>query len=1159
MSTTRRRKADVAREAHRSPPPLLDPVPPPAAPGESTKELREFLKQYEISRKATTEDGDEETACTHSNMYLAKAYSIPDAELGRFRRLYALSISEDGPSATNTLVESYGKRDQKRVYCELDGKQHDVEITEERERLVITTLQRVVREVLHVEDERQLEVIVARNISNPKRRRHYHMPGVVLEMKEWMHHILRRLKRELPAELSRMLDTGTSGLRMVGSGKALRRDRNGTRTLDLMSRYLPSGLARCSDITAELIQRYSIIPTPGQRPTPLNEAYRRMDTGQAEESKDGDDARRAEILAAWATQGEQVGDEALRDWIALVSPATSKGYQQWASVVTTLDCLRDAARGEDGDEGQRLRDLVHEFSARGGESYREDSVDHWLDRTLKGALKSKLEKVATRQRWWTPVWSLVSRLQLDTSEGTARKWCADWEIVWPMTSKAGKRTLSSVLEDRRSRPRRGLDREFAFGEHANVSLELIGKEQPGVVRPLSWRGKRILALVAQMGMGKTKAGLEYVKTLPADAKVLILSHRRSLTAELKRKWGFESYRDDHGGITGRRVICSVQSLWRLQSVEWDLLIIDEYTKVMAEVVNDKTVQFKAQTVIGRVEALIRHCARQVLIIDADMRREDVEWLSAQLRQDAESGTTSGIHVVAYEHTPHEEDVYELWDQKRGWRTALARALRQHKRVVIACASKDECKRLYEWIRREDDLKHLKVKVFHGGTDEKEKESAFDDFERACEGLDVLIYSPTISHGSSYEVEGHFDVVFGYFPSCGGVDADTCIQMLYRVRSITDRRYVLYMDVMEGDHPESRSELERQIRRRSELRRWEFLDNAHLVRMDAKTSSKEEVQYAAGFYYELFLHVTLFRNRSRNDLSGRILEGVLRLGVATVTVMRDNGSEEGEVPERQLVGRIEERAKEARLESATSIAHAEPSKVQRGVDGLKRVPDEETLARAREAPPTLRQDQATHATLRKVYEMPEAQNLDARWVLEWNQSQSMQAYERFKGRRDWTGEWREYHERRRLEAERAHLERVGNLLAFRDETRAEYLVECLAVILGLKRGAVAIGQRLSRAEFEEGVTRLNRDYATLEEQIETFLAETNGTRRNKKASERKDKGTWTARSAQAWLNGLLRRTYLTSLTGEKGTGNLVRSYTLTTLYTGHTVAATTPCV
>jgi hypothetical protein len=192
-------------------------------------------------------------------------------------------------------------------------------------------------------------------------------------------------------------------------------------------------------------------------------------------------------------------------------------------------------------------------------------------------------------------------------------------------------------------------------------------------------------------------------------------------------------------------------------------------------------------------------------------------------------------------------------------------------------------------------------------------------------------------------------------------------------------------------------------------------------------------------------------------------------------------------------------------------------------------------------------------------MPEAQNLDARWVLEWNQSQSMQAYERFKGRRDWTGEWREYHERRRLEAERAHLERVGNLLAFRDETRAEYLVECLAVILGLKRGAVAIGQRLSRAEFEEGVTRLNRDYATLEEQIETFLAETNGTRRNKKASERKDKGTWTARSAQAWLNGLLRRTYLTSLTGEKGTGNLVRSYTLTTLYTGHTVAATTPCV
>lgn len=49
-------------------------------------------------------------------------------------------------------------------------------------------------------------------------------------------------------------------------------------------------------------------------------------------------------------------------------------------------------------------------------------------------------------------------------------------------------------------------------------------------------------------------------------------------------------------------------------------------------------------------------------------------------------------------------------------------------------------------------------------------------------IDMLIYSPKINSGISYEFE-HFDVIYGYF-NCHSCSALGCIQMLGRIRNIS---------------------------------------------------------------------------------------------------------------------------------------------------------------------------------------------------------------------------------------------------------------------------------------------------------------------------------------------------------------------------------------
>lgn len=71
---------------------------------------------------------------------------------------------------------------------------------------------------------------------------------------------------------------------------------------------------------------------------------------------------------------------------------------------------------------------------------------------------------------------------------------------------------------------------------------------------------------------------------------------------------------------------------------------------------------------------------------------------------------------------------------------------------------------------------------------------FENINESCKDVDILIYSPTITAGLSYELDW-FDIVFGYFDN-SSCYAETCSQMLGWVWNVIDKWY--YIHVVRSD-------------------------------------------------------------------------------------------------------------------------------------------------------------------------------------------------------------------------------------------------------------------------------------------------------------------------------------------------------------------------
>lgn len=381
-----------------------------------------------------------------------------------------------------------------------------------------------------------------------------------------------------------------------------------------------------------------------------------------------------------------------------------------------------------------------------------------------------------------------------------------------------------------------------------------------------------LAVKAQMKLGKTRALRAYLNTNFPQAGlrepvIRFITFRQTFSNSLKEQFpDFALYSDVKGDLDHvrfPRLIVQVESLHRVPMpapVEpTDLLILDEVESILAQFNSGLHKHFNAAFAMFR---WLLKTARHVVCMDANLGDRTFRTLQ-RMRPDYP------IHFHWNRHARAAGDEYFFADDQTAWLDRLHASVSGGKAVVLASNSLDEAKALYEGLKRAYPLK--KVGLYSSETSQSEKTRHFANVHEFWGQLDVLIYTPTVSAGVSFELE-HFDVLFGYFSdmSC---DVETCRQMLGRVRNIRDREHFIFLRGVPNNLPTTVDAIRCLVHdKRAGL--YRSLDDDAL---QFEYTADGSVLYYESDYFHLWTETVRVENLSKNRFIERFIDQVADTG------------------------------------------------------------------------------------------------------------------------------------------------------------------------------------------------------------------------------------------------------------------------------------------
>lgn len=335
-----------------------------------------------------------------------------------------------------------------------------------------------------------------------------------------------------------------------------------------------------------------------------------------------------------------------------------------------------------------------------------------------------------------------------------------------------------------------------------------------------------------LGTGKTKWLLRHItKTLSGDKHhgFIVLSTRlvqtqafiekynaficefideeytsRKEREALKADWMFVAYNKTNDVTAHRNIIVQVDSLGKL-SVEYlqkkkFTLILDEAVSILEQTQSSNIRDYMLVTDIFRLTMGYAHNA---ILMDGHVIAEHIECFdkirglmtSARSKAGRQIDCRPKVYVNTYQ--PQNDRTYYMTTNRDNWLTQLAykAGSAQRCRIVVATNSLDCCRTVADMIKNSDDdfLKSRDIRVYTSETGEIEKKTAFDNVHESWAEADILIYSPTVGAGISFELK-RFDILFGYC-SVGSTTAETFVQLLNRVRDIRHNDAYVFVDPM----------------------------------------------------------------------------------------------------------------------------------------------------------------------------------------------------------------------------------------------------------------------------------------------------------------------------------------------------------------------------
>jgi hypothetical protein len=305
---------------------------------------------------------------------------------------------------------------------------------------------------------------------------------------------------------------------------------------------------------------------------------------------------------------------------------------------------------------------------------------------------------------------------------------------------------------------------------------------------------KLLAVQSEKGTGKTSNLIEaYFKNglITDDMNILLISSRRTFGAKLLGdldKYGFKLYSDfEEQYISHNRIICQVDSLMRLDRNKYHIIIVDECESVARYMTsNHFTKNNKASMIINMYQSYL-NSADNVYILDADLSDRCVNYY-----QKVMGLNDNELAVIVNDYQLY-KDYTVNYMRFNDWMNLIMNHLEENKKLVIPMASNSKAKDLRDMIVEKYPQK--KVLFLNRDVDDKEKINIVKTVDTQWSRYDIVIYTPSVCMGVSYDRLNHFDNIYAY--GCeGSLGSQEFCQMIHRVRHPKNKVIYLTMDKYE---------------------------------------------------------------------------------------------------------------------------------------------------------------------------------------------------------------------------------------------------------------------------------------------------------------------------------------------------------------------------
>jgi hypothetical protein len=371
------------------------------------------------------------------------------------------------------------------------------------------------------------------------------------------------------------------------------------------------------------------------------------------------------------------------------------------------------------------------------------------------------------------------------------------------------------------------------------------------------REPRTLFVHAPMKIGKTKELRHYVNDiLDGDAHALFVSFRRAFTNAIATQFDdFTSYMTIQGELCCNRMIVQVESLNRIVPERWGapaLLVLDEIESIIEQLNSGLSAN---QMMNFAVFQWLLRMSERVIILDAHIS-ERTYAIVARIRG------TEGSYLVHNINQNASDWNYYFTSFVPLWLCTIDECLSQNKRIVICANNANEGHILRKMLETKLRGSARTVQMYCAETNARLKADSFADVNASWSKCDVLIYTPTITAGVSFEV-AHFDYIFGYFTdeSCC---AQTCIQMMGRIRGISQKRAFICIKASRSVFPETRDDLILALRLRKDM----IIDTRSPFVIEFDDHGLPTIPDTD--YAELCIQNLIVRNRSRNNITRELI-------------------------------------------------------------------------------------------------------------------------------------------------------------------------------------------------------------------------------------------------------------------------------------------------